>query len=288
MQTNISIITLITLIAITTLTCKADLSSELEKALKEAKDAKQMALKAQIIRTDAEQRRQKKLIIAILKSKITKAKYTLKIHKNDAWIEDNDIYEINAQGQAFHIAKNSDTGEIYASDRNKTARKQIYLALEHRRSVITNFGEILSKLAEGANTNVNYAPNEHDLQTEYNILIENILTEAKKYAHNYFEIALIPLHDKQDKLNSLSLDDLQNLKDKFDELQKIRDTCKMYAETIYNDFQNDQDHIKDGAAANLRNYINQNNYKNKFKELVKKTEETAYQINQILNKIKIY
>ncbi|WP_434757061.1 virulence associated lipoprotein (plasmid) [Borrelia puertoricensis] len=278
--------TIITLIITTT--CKSNFgeNSELEKALKKAKYAKQEALKilkTQTTSTDNELNRQKKLIIAMLKNKTTRAKYTLKIHKNDIWRENNDPYGMNEQGQAFHVAKNSDNDEIYSSDRNKTARKLIYLAFEHRLPAITNFGKILNKLAESADTNTNHAPNEYDIKTEYNIFIENILSEAKKYAHNYFEFALIPLYEKQDKLSSLSLETLNNLKDKFDELQKIRDTCKMYAETIYNDFKNDKDQIKSNAAK-LKNYISQN-YKQKFLNSFAKTETLANEIKEILDTI---
>lgn len=285
-------VTLIIITLLITTTCKSDFgkNSELEKVLKKVKDTKQTALKileAQTTRTDDELKRQKNFIIAILKSKTTRAKYTLKIHKNDIWTENNDLYGINEQGQTFYVAKNSDNGEIYSSDRNKAARKLIYLAFEHRLPAITNFGKILNKLAESADTNINHAPNEYDIKTEYNILIENILAEAKKYAHNYFEVALIPLYEKKDKLNSLSLETLSELKDKFDELQKIRDTCKMYAETVYNDFKNDKDKIRT-SSTNLRNYINKNNYKHKFKDLIKKTEEPAYKISQILNKIQTH
>ncbi|AHH11168.1 virulence associated lipoprotein [Borrelia coriaceae] len=281
------------LIALITTTCESefDVTEELEEELIRAEDARQIVLEPQLSKTDEAEKKQKQLIIAILKSKTIMAKYTLKIHKNDMWIENmekSELYGMNTQSSAFHVAKNRDNNEVYATDTNKNARKQIYLALEHRISTITNFNEILNKLAEGADSNVNYAQNEHDIKTEYNTLIENILAEARKYAHNYFERALIPLYDKQDKLNSLSLDDLRELKDKFDELQKIRDTCKTYAETIYNDFKNDKDKIRTGVVLHLRNYINKNHYKYKFKALFKETEKPAYYISQILNKIQTH
>lgn len=142
-------------------------------------------------------------------------------------------------------------------------------------------------MAEKANIKTTYKQNEYDVNTEYNILIEDILTSFKKYAHNYFEIALIPLSQKQKDLYYLSLKDLQRLKDKFDELQKIRDAGKVYVMTIYTDFQNNKDNIKDGDAIHLKNYINNMKYKYKFKKLADKAEELSYQISQILDVKKV-
>ncbi|AHH07460.1 Putative membrane spanning protein (plasmid) [Borrelia crocidurae DOU] len=279
---------LINLIAITTLTCKQNIESfkKLKEELREAENIRNN-LEIYTKNAHADAIRQKKIIVAKLRDKIIRSKYTLQTYtKNDDWIEDHVLYGVDNQ-QVFKIAKDYYNGEVYASRNNRSSRKLIYLALEYRRLAIINFEIILNKLAEKANIKTTYKQNEYDVNTEYNVLIEDILTSFKKYAHNYFEIALIPLSQKQKDLYYLSLKDLQLLKDKFDELQKIRDTGKIYVVAIYNDFQNNKDNIKDGDAVHLKNYINGMRYKYKFKKLANKAEELAYQISQILNVKKV-
>ncbi|WP_024654734.1 virulence associated lipoprotein [Borrelia hispanica] len=279
---------LINLIAITTLTCKQNIES-FKKLKEELREAENIKNNPEIYTKNAhtDEIRQKKIIVAKLRDKIIRSKYTLQAYsKNDDWIEDHVLYGVDNQ-QVFKIAKDYYNGEVYASRNNRSSRKLIYLALEYRRFAIINFEIILNKLAEKANANITYKQNEYDVNTEYNILIEDILTSFKKYAHNYFEIALIPLSQKQNNLYYLSLKDLQQLKDKFDELQKIRDAGKIYLMTIYNDFQNNKDNIKDGDATYLKNYINNMKYKYKFQKLANKAEELAYQISQILNVKKV-
>ncbi|ETZ17868.1 putative membrane spanning protein [Borrelia duttonii CR2A] len=275
---------LINLIAITTLTCKQNIESfkKLKEELREAENIKNN-LEIYTKNAHTDEIRQKKIIVAKLRDKIIRSKYTLQTYtKNDDWIEDHVLYGVDKQ-QVFKIAKDYYNGEVYASRNNRSSRKLIYLALEYRRLAIINFEIILNKLAEKANINITYKQNEYDVNTEYNVLIEDILTSFKKYAHNYFEIALIPLSQKQKDLYYLSLKDLQRLKDKFDELHKIRDAGKVYVMTIYNDFQNNKDNIKDGDAIHLKNYINNMKYKYKFKKLADKAEELSYQISQILD-----
>ncbi|AFI31719.1 virulence associated lipoprotein [Borrelia crocidurae] len=281
---------LINLIAITTLTltCKQNIESfkKLKEELREAENIRNN-LEIYTKNSHTDEIRQKKIIVAKLKDKIIRSKYTLQTYtKNDDWIENHVLYGVDNQ-QVFKIAKDYYNGEVYASHNNRSSRKLIYLALEYRRLAIINFEIILNKLAEKANIKTTYKQNEYDVNTEYNVLIEDILTSFKKYAHNYFEIALIPLSQKQKDLYYLSLKDLQLLKDKFDELQKIRDTGKIYVVAIYNDFQNNKDNIKDGDAVHLKNYINGMRYKYKFKKLANKAEELAYQISQILNVKKV-
>ncbi|WP_041177807.1 virulence associated lipoprotein [Borrelia duttonii] len=279
---------LINLIAITTLTCKQNIES-FKKLKEELREAENIRNNLEIYTKNAhtDEIRQKKIIVAKLRDKIIRSKYTLQTYtKNDDWIEDHVLYGVDNQ-QVFKIAKDYYNGEVYASRNNRSSRKLIYLALEYRRLAIINFEIILNKLAEKANINITYKQNEYDVNTEYNVLIEDILTSFKKYAHNYFEIALIPLSQKQKDLYYLSLKDLQRLKDKFDELQKIRDAGKVYVMTIYKDFQNNKDNIKDGDAIHLKNYINNMKYKYKFKKLADKAEELSYQISQILDVKKV-
>ncbi|WP_024653776.1 virulence associated lipoprotein [Borrelia persica] len=274
---------ILSVIVIATLACKENVKifGKLEQELQEAESIKNN-LEKYIKNTHTEQMREKKIIIAKLKSKIIRDKYILNMYNdNDDWIEDNILYRVNNQ-TVFQVAKDHKNDEVYASKNNKSVRKLIYLALEYRRFAIINFQTILNKLAQKANTNITYRQKEYDINTEYNILLENILSAIKKYAHNYFEVALIPLSQKQNDLHFLSLNNLQELKDKFDEIQKIRDTGKTYAMTIYNDFQNNKDNIRDGDATYLKNHINKMHYEYKLKELANKTEEIAYQISQIL------
>ncbi|WP_376984227.1 hypothetical protein ACE4V3_05465 (plasmid) [Borrelia recurrentis] len=124
---------LINLIAITTLTCKQNIES-FKKLKEELRESENIRNNLEIYTKNAhtDEIRQKKIIVAKLRDKIIRSKYTLQTYtKNDDWIEDHVLYGVDNQ-QVFKIAKDYYNGEVYASRNNRSSRKLIYLTLEYR------------------------------------------------------------------------------------------------------------------------------------------------------------
>ncbi|AHH13047.1 Putative membrane spanning protein (plasmid) [Borrelia hermsii YBT] len=208
-----------------------------------------------------------------LNLRATIAQKTLDIHSDKNWSEDPaqfKMHDATNNNAAFDILK-KDT-KAYNHDDNKNLRRKFYLALEYHTDSITSFGLILNKLAEGA---VEQPPN-----PQYKLL-ETIVDKVTALSTNYFETAFIPLTNKKDKLNSLSIDDLESLQAHFRDLDDKRQIIRQNADAIQNKFKNPQGNI--GQQAQLIKHIDDN--KNEFIEPFAAIEQIAKEIKSILDTI---
>ncbi|AHH11165.1 hypothetical protein bcCo53_001131 (plasmid) [Borrelia coriaceae] len=228
----------------------------------------------------------------IMELKIIAERYTkvLNDHINYAWIEDgavgevgenygrgNNQYGMRGDNKAFDVIKNpEDNSYKYNDYYGKASRSKIYLVFEHEDNLIRKFAEVVNTLAASASTDTNN-PN------EYNNLLQKLADDLRAYAQDYFIVAFNTLIEKQNKLDTLTTNELQTLRKKFYNLKAEREMHIQDAKTIYNDFNSNKGDIKTNPAKLKDYYIN--NYKQKFKNSLEKVKTLAGEIKTILDKI---
>ncbi len=236
----------------------------------------------------------REFITTKLKLRVQKYEKMLNDHILYAWIEDGDAgqkgesdgyggtqYGMGGHNQAFGVIK-SPYDSIYTADANynsqfaKDARLKVYLAFEYYEDLIRALGAVLNKLAASAQP-ANSPPN------EYNKLLQEIADKTGEYACNYFEVAFGELFKKQNNINSLSYNMLQELDQKLDKLIAEREMHVKDAKTIYNDFNADKDQIRTGDAAKLKDYLIK--YRPKFENSFGAVKTLAGEIKNILDAI---
>ncbi|AHH11169.1 hypothetical protein bcCo53_001127 (plasmid) [Borrelia coriaceae] len=214
------------------------------------------------------------------------AERLLIIKDNDYWNEPSDqfgMHDNNFLNKAFDILKKD--LKPYHHDDNKKIREKIYLAFEYKDSYIRALGEILNKIAQDYESpKFNQANDKTSTKPQAKPLLQEIIENINEHSHHYFEIAFKISDEKQNKIDSLNLSDLKILASKFSELQKIRNTCKIYAKIIYNDFKNNKDEIRTGSIDKLEEYITNNSYRKKFKDTIEQIKILATQIDNIIYK----
>ncbi|AMR75868.1 virulence associated lipoprotein [Borrelia hermsii] len=234
-----------------------------------------------------------------LKLRVQKYEKMLNDHILYAWIEDGDVdhkgkpysgyiiitqYGMGGHNQAFGIIKSPYNTDAHYNDNNdsaaKKARSKVYLAFEYNENLIRDFGNVLNKLAASAVpfNRILGIPNPN----EYNKLVQEIADKTGEYACNYFEVAFGELLKKQNNLNSLSYDMLQELDQKFDKLIAEREMHIKDAKTILNDFKADKDRIQSDVAK-LKDYLIK--HKTKFNNSFEVVKTLAREIKNILDTI---
>ncbi|AHH03947.1 Putative membrane spanning protein (plasmid) [Borrelia nietonii YOR] len=227
-------------------------------------------------------------------------------HINYAWIEDGDVdhrwnnygpggTQYGMEGIASSPSNNVfafltfntilspyNRNLTYSAPESKDARSKVYLAFEYDANLIMIFGDVLNTLvpfADEFEPATNSIPNPN----EYNKLLQEIADKTGEYACNYFEIAFGELIKKQNNLNSLSLDNLQALDQKFDKLIAEREMhIKDAKTTIYNDLKANKWEIKKDAAK-LKDYLIK--HKTKFNNSFEVVKTLAREIKNILDTI---
>lgn len=259
-------------IAISSKTESEIAKQELQQAQNEKLEAKK-----QIIRITNEMNQySKQLIIAKLKLKIENIETILNIHTDPNWPEPIDQFGISHSLQTWKDLKRFSSMDIKKHDPQKTyflnnersanERRNFYLAFKYNKTKIQKYGEIFHRLILAQ---LYYET------TEITNLIIN-------YAMIYFQTALMTLHNKQDKLNFLSLEDLINLKEKFDEIEQKSKIFENHLTTLYDDYHNNQHNIKDGHYTKIINYMNNQNYRQKLQEPMDIITNISSQITHIL------
>ncbi|UPA09792.1 hypothetical protein bhYOR_001098 (plasmid) [Borrelia nietonii YOR] len=241
----------------------------------------------------------REFIIAKLKLRVPKYEKMLNDHINYAWIEDGDVqhrwknYGPGGRQYGMHrleLARNIffiilspyNRNLTYGAPESKDARSKIYLAFEYNENLIEDFGDVLFSLGRPAVKfdGILGIPNPN----EYNKLVQEIADKTGEYACNYFEVAFGELIKKQNNLNSLSLDNLQALDQKFDKLIAEREMHIKDAKTIYNDLKANKGEIKkDKNAAKLKDYLIK--HKTKFNNSFEVVKTLAREIKNILDTI---
>ncbi|ANF34355.1 hypothetical protein A7978_04405 (plasmid) [Borrelia turicatae] len=220
-----------------------------------------------------------------LKRKTKDIERLLIIYDNDYGIEPSDqfgMHDSNSNNKAFDVLHQGLKPYHHAD--NKKVREKIYLVFEYKDIYIQSLGEILNKIAKVSYLPPDQAKQKTLEQEQANALLNEIIENIHEYFAHYFEGAFKILSDKQNSIDALNLSDLRTLLNKLNELQKIKDTCKMYAETIYNDFKNDKGKIRTGGIKELGEYITNHEYKKIFKDAIEQIKTLDTQISNITYK----
>ncbi|AHH07440.1 Hypothetical protein BCD_1374 (plasmid) [Borrelia crocidurae DOU] len=214
------------------------------------------------------ERRKSILIYEIIKQ-VYYIKTLLDLHNDRNWVEDSMQFGMKGNGKAFNILDNK--LNIYRVDdaRNLFIRRIFYLSFEYDETRIKNFGMILNKIIKTVND-------------ESNDLLRYIINVAIIYAQNYFVDEFRLLLNKVDKLQSLELDILQSLKDKFDQLAMFKKGWNYITNSLIGDFLNNKNNIQNDKIK-LILHINQY-YKLHFMK-IKNIKGLSNDIKDILAKI---
>ncbi|UPA12600.1 CRASP family complement regulator-acquiring lipoprotein [Borrelia venezuelensis] len=255
----------------------AKAESEIAKQeLQQAQNAK-LEAKKQIIKIKEEMnQQQKQFIIAKLKLKIENIATILNIHTDPNWPEPIDQFGMSHSSQTWKDLKRfrsmdrkkHDPRKTYFLNKERSAndRRNFYLVFKYNKTKIQKYGEIFHRLMLA------------QLYHETTEIADSIIN----YAMVYFQTALMTLHKKQDNLNFLSLEDLINLKEKFDEIEQKSTIFENHLTTLYDDYHNNQYNIKDGHYTNIINYMNNQNYRQKLQKLIEIITNITLKITHIL------
>ncbi|BCR22254.1 complement regulator-acquiring protein [Borrelia sp. HM] len=119
-------------------------------------------------------------------------------------VEVEDINQYGMKDEVFKAVINTLNGKTLEHDNNKEARRLFYSSLLYNKERIKDFAEILKKI-ESDETKGTW--------------IKDIIDAGREHLQSNFERVVNKLADNRDKLGKLSLDDLREVKSKFEEIQ---------------------------------------------------------------------
>ncbi|AFI31736.1 complement regulator-acquiring protein [Borrelia crocidurae] len=213
--------------------------------------------------------RRKSIFIYEIIKQVYYIKTLLDLHNDRNWVEDSTQFGMKENGKAFNILANKLNIYKVSDARNLFIRRIFYLSFEYDETRIKNFGMILNKIIETVND-------------ESNDLLKDITNVAIMYARSYFVDEFRLLLNKVDKLQSLELDILQSLKDKFDQLAMFKKSWNYIVNSLIRDFLNNKNNIQNDKIK-LILYINKY-YKLNFMK-INNIEGISNDIKAILAKI---
>ncbi|WP_024654722.1 virulence associated lipoprotein [Borrelia hispanica] len=161
----------------------------------------------------------------------------LKTHNNENWDEDAEGYNLKGANQLFTRVKYDVVDErkefLYdgtiegSADKSKAARREFYLACEYNAGFIKAFASVVNRLV---------ATNE--LANENKEKLKTFLEDIRFYARSYYN-AYSLLKEKQNRLDVLTLQNLQSLKTTFLTLEKEQQEVYDVIQVIINDYNNE-------------------------------------------------
>ncbi|ETZ17880.1 putative membrane spanning protein [Borrelia duttonii CR2A] len=165
----------------------------------------------------------------------------LETHDNENWDEDAAGYNLKGANQLFTKVKysviiegggllyflyNDATDETRAQE-SKALRREFYLACEYNANFIKAFAGVVNKLVAT-----------DELVDKNKVELEQFVETVRFYARFYYDAYSI-LKEKQNKLDALTLGQLQWLKAAFLELEKEQQELHKVIQLIINDYNND-------------------------------------------------
>ncbi|UPA18950.1 complement regulator-acquiring protein (plasmid) [Borrelia puertoricensis] len=149
----------------------------------------------------------KAALIAEIIQKVQTSIALINGYKNN--IEDDDQYGM--KWGIFRFLKDSENGKTINSAENKHIRKQFYLSLEWKKDTLTKFATIIKDNTDN--------------------LAKIILVTGINYSQEYFEWIINIIHNKKDNLQTLTLQELKDIKNKLAQIENLR---KKWIDTINN------------------------------------------------------
>lgn len=169
--------------------------------------------------------------INYLNAKIDEVKTILETHANDAWDEDSKQYGLTGADEVFSLINHDQSNNNYSRNDNdaKKARREVYLALDYNDNNIKVFAEIFNKISE----------RRFPLSPDKQSTIESILKGMRTYAVNYYEGTLKVLSTNKDKLDSLNVDVLNQIKKQLEQMKTTKDELSQLGKEIIDAYNND-------------------------------------------------
>ncbi|UPA18944.1 virulence associated lipoprotein [Borrelia puertoricensis] len=194
------------------------------------------------INTENKEEAQKQQIVDDIKNLLQTVTPILRVHNDNAWDEDAQGYNLSGQGQIFSVINHNTTLDkgimffrVYNNndDGSKIARREVYLAFEYNKDYINAFATLANKLVERT--------------TKYDVskAVEDIMKDIREYAKAYYLQAFDMINKKKDELKKLSLDNLNTLHDKINEIQEAKTNIVNIVHKIKEDYDTK---IKVGSA----------------------------------------
>ncbi|APR65328.1 complement regulator-acquiring protein (plasmid) [Borrelia anserina] len=205
---------------------------------------------------------QKNNVISILKKKVTDEQ-TLQKGKTE------DPNQYGMKTNLFQKLTHTKNQKTYDDKANDTLRKQFYASLSWVKKTIEDFGKIIAQI-EGDSTHKGTWP--QDLINSG----QNIQEELEK--------AINKIDLKKDKLESLSLEKLNEVKTKVDEIEKLRQTWAQFAEDIIKDHTADTGQIKNDVQKLVAHI--KTKYDTNIKPELDNIKQKGNDIQKILDEIK--
>ncbi|WP_024653783.1 complement regulator-acquiring protein [Borrelia persica] len=214
-------------------------------------------------------KKHKNSLILQIAQKAYHIKTVLEIHNNKNWIEDSTQFGMKGNGKTFNMLDNKLNKYQVDDARNLPLRRRLYLSLEYDKAKIKTFGMVLNKIIETINT-------------ESKNLLQDITNTAIRYASYYFANEFQSLLSRSKELQSLDLEILQSLKDKFDQLAMFRINWNQTVNNIIKDYTNNRNNIQTDKTK-IITHINQY-YKSHF-TAINTIKNLSNDIKDILTRI---
>ncbi|ETZ17865.1 Antigen P35 [Borrelia duttonii CR2A] len=176
---------------------------------------------------------------------------------------DNTQYGL--KDSVFKIIKD-DKNKTYDEDTNKDTRHKFYGSLSWKKETIEGLGEVLTKLAGEA--------------TYKDTWPKNLVNVGEK-VQGVIQVSFGEIETKKEKLNTLSLEKINELNGKVKELEEKRTTWTTFVADLIKDYKDDKDSIKTTVKNLVDNYLTPK-YTNSLSGLITSSEKLGEDIKQIL------
>ncbi|AHH13042.1 Antigen P35 (plasmid) [Borrelia hermsii YBT] len=205
---------------------------------------------------------QKQIVINALKQKVASEQA---MQKGKA--EKNNQYGM--KDGVFKKLTNTTNNKTYDTADNKSLREKFYASLDWIEKTIEDFGKIIAQIEADATHKGTWTAD---------------LIKAGQNIQEELDKVNTQIDVKKDKLNSLSLEKLNELKVNFEEIEKLKKTWKTFVGEVIADHTADKGSIKNDVeklAAHIKTP-----YDKDIKAVPKSTKDTGAEIKKILDEIK--
>ncbi|AHH07462.1 Antigen P35 (plasmid) [Borrelia crocidurae DOU] len=198
-------------------------------------------------------------LIVVLKEKVENE---AKVNK-DGKEPDNTQYGL--KDTVFKLIKD-DKNKTYDEDTNKDTRHKFYGSLSWKEESIKGLGEVLAKLAGEAAYKDTWPKN---------------LVNVGAKVQGVIQVAFGDIETKKEKLNTLSLEKINELNDQVKKLEEARITWTTFVADLIKDYKDDKDSIKTTVKNLVDNYLTPK-YKDSLSGLITSSEKLGEDIKKIL------
>ncbi|UPA18938.1 virulence associated lipoprotein [Borrelia puertoricensis] len=233
---------------------------------------------------------QKQQIVGDIQQSLQTVTPILRAHNDNTWDEDAQGYNLSGKNQIFYAIDHVVTipnGSVIVKgyDDNdadsKTARREVYLALEYNKEYLNAFATITNKVAR-------HAKADPTLREK----VSKPVLSMREYAKAYYLQAFDTINNKKDELEKLSLENLNTLHNKINAIKEAKTNIINIAHKIKEDYDAKikvgsgtlQSEVKNYAQASaIYDYIANKLKEGEFEKNLNTIKQEANEIINILN-----